>query len=128
MSIRYKPVGYNSVSPYLIVKGAAGTIDFLARVAGATELYRKLDAQGHIAHAEVRIDDSVLMLADSTEGWAPVPCHVHIYVPDVDDAYRRALDAGAESVSPPAQKDDPDRRCGVRDAGGTTWWLGTHVE
>jgi uncharacterized glyoxalase superfamily protein PhnB len=78
-------------------------------------------------HAEVRIDDTVLMVADGTEGWPAVPSHVHIYLPDVDTAYRRALDAGATSVQEPVRKQDEDKRGGVKDAGGTTWWIATRV-
>lgn len=80
---------------------------------------------GRLRHAEVRIDDTVLMLADAVEGWDAVPAHVHIYVPDVDDTYRRALEAGATGVQEPVRKDDEDKRGGFRDAGGTTWWVGT---
>ena len=79
-------------------------------------------------HSEVRIEDSVLMVADSVEGWPAAPAHVHVYVRDVDSTYRRALDAGAASVQEPTKKDDPDKRGGVRDAGGTTWWISTKVE
>ena len=82
---------------------------------------------GRLRHAEVRIDDTVLMLADAVEGWEAVPTHVHIYVPDVDATYQRALQAGAVSVQPPVQKDDEDKRGGFTDAGGTTWWVGTQV-
>jgi uncharacterized glyoxalase superfamily protein PhnB len=68
------------------------------------------------------------MLADSTSEWPPVPSYVHLYVPDVDATYRRALDAGAVSVQEPVQKDDADKRGGVRDADGTTWWIATRVQ
>ena len=124
----YKPDGYTSVAPYLIVDGANRTIDFLVRVFHAVELQRFAGPDGSLAHAEVRIDDTVVMLADGGEGWPPVPAHVHVYVADVDDTYERALEAGAESVQPPEKKDDPDRRAGVKDAGGTTWWIGTRIE
>lgn len=128
MPVPHKPEGYNSVSPYLIVDGAARTIEFLTHVLGGVEIQRFAGENGAIAHAEVRIDDTVVMLADGGEGWPPQPAHVHVYVQDVDATYRRALDAGAASVQEPTKKDDPDRRAGVRDAGGTTWWIGTRVE
>lgn len=125
---QYKPEGYNSASPYLIVDGAAGTIDFLKRVFGATELRRYPDETGKLRHAEVRIDDTVIMLADPVPpDWPAIPSNVHIYVPDVDATYARALEAGATSVQKPAQKGDEDKRGGVRDAGGTTWWIATTV-
>ena len=124
----HKPAGYTSVSPYLIVDGAERTIDFLRTVLGATEIRRFPDPAGKIVHAEVRIDDTVVMIADGNEGWPPIPSHVHVYVKDVDAVYQRALKAGAVAVQEPVKKDDADRRGGVKDPGGTTWWIATRVE
>ncbi len=128
MTTSHKPSGYTTVSPYLIVDGASDTIAFLGRVFGAEELRRFPDPSGRVMHAEVRLDDTVLMIADGVDGWPPVPSHVHVYVPDVDATYRRALEAGATSVQEPVKKDDADKRGGVKDAGGTTWWIATRVE
>ena len=128
MSTHYKPEGYNSVSPYLVVKGADATTEFLRALFDAVELRRFSGETGGVMHAEVRIDDTVLMLADCTEDWPPIPAHVHIYVRDVEDTYRRALEAGAQSVQKPEKKDDADKRGGVRDSGGTTWWIATRIE
>ena len=128
MSSSYKPLGYTTVSPYLIVDGASQTIDFLVRVFGAVELRRFPDSTGKLMHAEIRIDDTVVMIADGGEGWPPIPSHVHIYVSEVDAVYRRALEAGATSVQEPAKKDDEGKRGGVKDSGGTTWWIATKVE
>ncbi|QDV35751.1 VOC family protein [Tautonia plasticadhaerens] len=125
MGSPFKPEGYNTVSPYLIVDGAAGTIEFLIRAFDAVELRRFPDPSGGIRHAEVRVGDTVIMIADGADGWPPVPSHVHLYCPDVDDSYRRAIDAGAISVQEPVRKGDEDRRGGVTDAGGTTWWIAT---
>jgi PhnB protein len=123
----HKPSGYTSVAPYLIVDGAAGTITFLKSIFGAVELRSFPAPTGKIMHAEVRIDDTVVMVADSAEGWPPVAAHVHVYVDDVDATYERALQAGATSVQKPVKKDDEDKRGGVKDAGGTTWWIATRV-
>jgi uncharacterized glyoxalase superfamily protein PhnB len=123
----FKPDGYNSVSPYLVVDGAAATIAFLQRAFGAVELRRYPDPSGRLMHAEVRIDDTVVMLADGNDKWPPIGANVHISVKDVDATYRRALDAGATSVQEPVKKDDDDRRGGVQDAGGTTWWIATKM-
>ena len=128
MNSSYKPQGYTTVSPYLIVGDARRTIEFLARVFDAIELRRFPDPSGRLMHAEVRIEDTVLMLADGAEGWPPLPAHVHIYVPDVDATYRRALETCATSVQAPTKKDDADKRGGVKDAGGTTWWMATKIE
>ena len=127
MQSSHKPEGYTTASPYLIVNGAGDTIEFLKQVFGAEELRRFATEDGRIMHAEVRIDDTVVMVADAAEGWPAIPSHVHVYVPDVDDTWRRALQAGAESVQEPVKKDDEDRRGGVKDAGGTTWWIATRV-
>jgi uncharacterized glyoxalase superfamily protein PhnB len=124
----HKPVDYSTVSPYLVVDGASGTIAFLTRVFGAKELRRFSDDNGRLLHAEVRIDDTVIMIADGGEGWPPIAGHVHVYVRDVDKTYRRALEAGASSVQEPVKKDDADKRGGVKDSGGTTWWIATKVE
>ena len=128
MSSSHKPAGYTSVAPYLIVDGAGRTIDFLVRAFDAVELRRFAAPDGRIMHAEVRIDDTVVMLGDAGPGWPPVAAHVHVYVPDVDATYRRALAAGATSVQEPVKKQDEDKRGGVKDAGGTTWWIATKVE
>ncbi|NGY06880.1 VOC family protein [Solimonas terrae] len=123
----FKPQGYNAVAPYLIVGDAGATIDFLVATFGATPLRMIPHEDGRLRHGEVRIDDSVVMLADAMEGWPPVPSHVHVYVADVDATYARALRAGATGVQAPVQQDDPDRRGGFRDAGGTTWWVGQQM-
>ena len=121
MRPRYKPDLYTSASPFLIVDGANGTIDFLKQVFGAVELRRFPAADGKLNRAELRIDDTVVMVADSSEQWPAIPAQVHIYVPDVDATYQRALKAGAISVQEPVKKHDTDKRGGVKDAGGTTW-------
>lgn len=123
-----KPEGYSTVSPYLIVGGAQAVIDFLREAFDAAELRRFDLPDGSIMHAEVRIGDTVVMIGDAGPDWPPVPAHLHVYVPDVDAVYRRALAAGGVSVGEPEQKEDaPDRRGGVRDPGGNTWWIATQV-
>jgi PhnB protein len=128
MPSSHKPDGHTTVSPYLIVDGASATIEFLRNVFAAAELLRVPDPAGKIMHAEVRIDDTVVMIADGAPGWPPVPSHVHVYVRDVDATYRRALEAGATSVQEPVKKQDADKRGGVKDAGGTTWWIATKID
>ena len=124
----YKPEGYSSISPYLIVNGAASTIEFLEKVFGAEELRRFSSESGGVLHAELRIDDSIVMLADENPPeWPAIPASVYVYVQDVDATYRRALEAGAVSVQEPVRKEDEDKRGGVRDAGGITWWIATRV-
>ena len=120
----YKPQGYSSVSVYLMVTEAQRVIDFLGEALGATPLRRIDNPDGTVLHAEMQIDDSVVMLTDVETA---SPSHIHVYVPDVDAAYARALHAGGVSVQEPRQQDDPDRRCGVADVSGNVWWLSTQV-
>jgi PhnB protein len=129
MTATFKPDDYTSVSPYLLVQGAQRVIDFLKQAFDAKELRRFDDPEGRIMHAEVRVDDTVVMMADAGGDWPAVPSMIHVYVPDVDVAYRRALEAGGESVQEPSQRggDDPDRRGGVKDPAGNTWWISTQV-
>ena len=128
MAASYKPEGYSTVSPYLIAAGAQAVIDFLKKAFGARELRRYDMPDGSIMHAEVRIGDTVVMIGDAGEHWPAVPAHLHVYVDSVDETYRRALDAGGASVQPPQQKgQDPDRRGGVKDPAGNTWWIATQV-
>ncbi len=128
MATSHKPDNYSTVSPYLIVDGANATSEFLKAVFGATELRRFPDETGRLMHAEVRLDDTVLMIADCTDEWPAMPSCVHIYVTDVDATYKRALEAGGKSVQEPVKKEDSDKRGGVMDAGGATWWIATKVE
>ncbi len=124
----FKPQQYSTVSPYLLVKDANATIDFLCKVFAA-ELIRKFpDDTGRLMHAEVRLDDTVIMLGDCTQEWLPMESYVHIYVVDVDAIYQKALNAGATSVQVPVKKQDADKRGGVKDPWGTTWWIATQVE
>lgn len=123
----HKPPNYPSLSPYLVVADAQAVINFMAATFGAVTLRRFDRDDGSVQHAELRIDDSVVMLGQAMEGWPPVPCQMHLYVPDVDATYAKALANGGESVQAPAQKDDPDRRSGVKGPGGNTWWISTQV-
>jgi uncharacterized glyoxalase superfamily protein PhnB len=129
MNNAYKPPGYSSVSVYVVAKGAQRVIDFLRKTFDAEPLRRYDNPDGTIMHAEVRIDDTVVMIADGGGPYPPFPVWLHVYVPDVDATYRRALEAGGISVEEPKQKpSDPDRRGGVKDHGGNTWWIATQVE
>jgi len=128
MTLHSKPQGYNSVSPYLMAQHAQRVIDFLKQTFDATELRRYNRPDGSIMHAEVKIDDTVVMLADASPEYPAFPSWRHVYVPDVDATYRRALAAGGISVQEPSQREgDPDRRGGVKDPAGHSWWIATQV-
>ena len=127
--IPWKPAGKNSVVPYLIVKSSVDMVKFLEDVFGAKLVLEMKKESGVMRHAEVLIDDSIIMMGDAQPGWDPCPCHVHIYVPDVDTAFVKAVKAGGKVVEVPVKRDDPDKRGGVTDPSGiVTFWIGTQVE
>jgi PhnB protein len=128
MAVKPIPDGYNNVIPYLIVKGGAGLIDFAKTVFGAEEIGRMAGPNGTIAHAEFRIGDSVVMLSDASEQFAPRNAMLHVYVTDADAVYQKAIQAGAKVVREIANQFYGDRSGGVEDAWGNQWWISTHVE
>jgi PhnB protein len=128
MTQPFKPPGYPSLSPYLMVRGGQAVIEFLKQAFGATELRRFDGPGGSILHAEVRIQDSIVMLSEGTAAYPAFPAWLHLYLPDVDAAYSLALKVGGKPVQPTEQKPgDPDRRGGVLDPSGNTWWISTQV-
>ena len=128
MAVKPKPDGYNAVSPYVIVEGVARVIDFAKAVLGVQEIMRFVAPDGRIGHAELRIGDSVIMLADASAEHPAMPCMLHVYVEDVDAAFQRALAAGATSLRPVANQFYGDRTAVVRDMCGNLWHMATHVE
>lgn len=128
MAVKPIPEGHNTVSPYLIIEGATRVIELMARAFGGQEIFRMSRPDGRIAHAEVRIGDSVVMLADAGAEFPAMPATIHLYLADVDAAHARAVAAGAVSIREPANQFYGDRSAGVRDAGGNQWWISTHVE
>lgn len=122
----HKPPAHNAVSPYLLVTSGEKMLAFLKGTFNAEEIYKAALPDGSVKHAEVLIDDSVVMLGERPEGEAPVHGSIHVYVPDVDDAYARALAGGASSISEPRDQPYGDRSAGVRDHEGNLWWLGTY--
>ena len=124
MAVKPKPDGYHSVTPYLAVDGAARLIDFVKHAFKAEEVMR-LGAPGdRIGHAEVRIGDTLVMVADAHDGRQPMQAMLHVYVSDADATYQRALKAGGSSVQAP--EEGPGRQPVVdrdpyrgRVAGGT---------
>lgn len=124
---RYKPQGHNAVSPYLLVRSVKGQLQFLKATFAPTELGTTELPDGTVKHAEVRIDDSVVMMGERPDGGEPMPCSIHVYVADVDATYMAALGAGAMSVSEPEDQAYGDRSAGVRDPEGNIWWIGSRI-
>jgi uncharacterized glyoxalase superfamily protein PhnB len=111
------------VSPYLLVRDAETTLRFVEAVFGATRLRVHLRENGlGIAHAEARIDDSVIMMGEAPEA---VEAHVHVYVPDAVAAFERGLSAGGLVVQELGRSGDGDHRGGIADGNGVVWWVST---
>jgi PhnB protein len=124
----WKPAAYTSLAPYLVVSGAQRVIDFARAVFDATELRRFERPDGAITHAEVRIDDSVLMLSDAADGYPPLTSMVHVFVADVDEVFGRAIAAGASELEAPRiHEGESDKRGMVADPCGNTWVLSTQM-
>ncbi len=122
------PDGYHTVTPYLVVEGAARLIEFLKQGFGAVEKSRMSGPEGKVMHAEVRVGDSHIMLADVGGRWPATTSAINLYVTDTDAVYARALAAGASSLRAPEDQFYGDRSGGVKDAWGNVWWISTHVE
>lgn len=125
MNSQYKPEGYNSVSPYIIIDGAQKLIDLLKKAFNVEELRKYNLPNGKIVHSEVKFDDSVIMISDSNEQYPPMPIVLHIYVLDAKSAYHKAVEAGFEPMQEPVQKNDPDIRGMLKDFQGNIWTIST---
>ncbi len=138
MTTKVKPIpeGYHTATPYLIVKDAARAIEFYKKAFGATELMRMADASGKIGHAEIKIGDSPIMLADevpgmgyrSPESLGGSPVSILLYVEDVDAVFNQAVAAGAKVERPVKDQFYGGRTGGVTDPFGHVWYIATHKE
>ncbi|MES2616706.1 MAG: VOC family protein [Bacteroidota bacterium] len=128
MNKDFKPTNYNSVSPYFIVDGAEKFIALMQTIFDAKELRRYDMPDGTIMHAEIQIDDSVIMLGNSSDKFPPVPLVMHVYVTNVDEIFDKAIKAGCEIIEQPKQREgDPDRRATFKDFAGNMWSIGTQL-
>lgn len=121
----YTPSGLHSVTPYLQVEGGEGFIAFLKAAFGAGEVEVHRAPDGSVAHAKLRVGESVLELSDAHGPWKPTRSNIHLYVPDTDAIYAQALAAGATSLRAPVDEPYGDRSAGVADRWGNRWWLAT---
>ena len=130
------PEGYRTATPYLIVQGAADAIEYYKRAFGATEMLRMADPQGRVGHAEFRIGDSVIMLADEhpamgyrgPRALGGSSVSILLYLDDVDTVFERAVKAGAKALRPVADQFYGDRSGTLEDPFGHVWTIATHVE
>jgi PhnB protein len=120
--------GFHTITPYVIVDGAAQLMDFMKTAFGAVEKFRVPGAGGKLMHAEAIIGDSMIEMADANPHCGPMPATLHLYMADVDNVYKRALEAGAKSLQAPADQPHGDRSAGVVDAFGNRWFIATHFK
>lgn len=136
MPVKPIPDGYHTVTPYLIVKGAASALEFYKRAFGATELLRMPGPGGCVAHAEIRVGDSPIMLADEfpdsgyrgPQSLGGSPVGILLYVEDVDARFRQAVAAGGKVVKPVTDQFYGDRSGTLEDPFGHVWTIATHKE
>jgi PhnB protein len=134
--VNYIPEGYNTVTPYLVIKGAAKAIDYYKNVFGATVVVRMDGPGGSVAHAELKIGDSHIMLADenlqmgnrSAESIGASPVSLLIYLPDCDAVVAKAIAGGAKVLKPVADQFYGDRSGFIQDPFGHLWGIATHIE
>ena len=113
---------YNTIMPYLIVPNASNFIDFMKNVFNATETYRGMRDENIIMHAEVKVGDTTVMLADANDQWKAQTAGMFICVNNADETFNKALTEGAEIVT--VLSDQPyGRTGGVKDPFGNTWWI-----
>ena len=131
------PDGYGTVTPYLVVKGAAEAIEFYKKALGAEEVLRMPAPDGSLMHAEIKIGDSIVMLGDEfpgAEGYGSpatlggTSVNLFLYVEDADAAFQQAVDAGAKVLAPMADMFWGDRYGKLRDPFGHDWGIATHKE
>jgi PhnB protein len=135
-SVKPIPEGYHSVTPYLFVRGASAAIDFYKNVFGAAEITRMAGPNGRIMHAELRIGDSIVMLADenpqtgimSPQTIGGSPSSLHVYVENVDAVIQKAIESKAKLLRPIKDQFYGDRSGSILDPFGHMWSVATHVE
>jgi PhnB protein len=120
------PNDYGAVTPYIVVKGASGLIDFMKQAFGAEERGRFPMPDGKLAHAEVTVGGRVIQMFDSKPEWPDTPAFITLYVEDAEAIRDSAVAAGATEITPLADNAWGDRMCRVRDPFGNIWWIQTH--
>jgi PhnB protein len=136
MAVKPIPEGYHSITPYLIIKGAAGALDFYKKAFGARELFRMEGPGGCVGHAEIKIGDSPIMLADEhpemghrgPQSLGGTPVGICLYVEDADAVFNKAVAAGAKVKQPVQDQFYGDRSGTVTDPYGHIWTISTHKE
>ncbi len=128
MTVKAKPDGYHTITPYLVVDGARKLMSFLEKAFNANEAHDCLMMGEKVGHAELQIGDSKIMISDASEQHPAHPSVIYMYVENVDQVYKTALEVGATSITPPADMFYGDRHAGIVDPTGNKWWIATHIE
>ena len=121
------PEGHHTVCPYLIVPDGDRILKFMKDAFGATDRELHRTPEGRVMHAEVQIGDSVVMLGEAQDEWTGYKAMIHLYMPDVDTVFERAVAAGGKPVRQVSTQDYGDRTGGVEDPAGNQWWIATRV-
>ncbi len=121
------PEGLRSVQPYLHLREAHKMIPFLEVAFGAEAMGVHKSPEGAVLHATIRIGNATLEIDEAQGEFQPMPCHLHVYVPDTDAVYAQALRAGASSIEAPRNAPYGDRAAGVKDSWGNSWFIATYL-
>ena len=129
MATKPIPDGYHTITPYLTVRGAPKVIEFLKQAFGAEPSHEPTKRpDGTIMHAEVKIGDSRVMIAEENEMAKATVSSLYLYVPNVDSVYKQAIKAGGNTIMEPTDMFYGDRSGGVKDPSGNSWYIATHKE
>jgi PhnB protein len=129
MAVNPIPEGYHTATPYLVARGADKVVDFLKKAFGAQMSFEPMmSPDGKIMHADLVIGNSHVMISEATDQHPAMQSMVHLYVPNVDAVYQRAVAAGGTSTLEPIDQFYGDRAASVKDPSGNHWYIATHVE
>lgn len=128
MSVNPVPEGFRTITPYLLINKAKEVAKFLQDAFAAEVLSYSEAPDGVLMNAELKIGDSMVMIADARDDMQPMPAMLYLYVPNLDELYQNAIKAGATSLLEPTDQFYGDRNAGLEDIAGNQWWLATHVE
>ena len=130
MNVKAIPEGYHTITPYFSVHGAASLIEFLQNAFDAQVSERLATPDGTVMHAQVKVGDSVVMIAEAPKDGSAklMPAMLYMYVTDVDAVYKKAVEAGGKSIMAPVDQFYGDRSGAVEDMAGNQWWIATHKE
>lgn len=127
-SVKPIPEGYHTITPFLIADNAGELIKFIERAFEGKVKFTMKSDEGVIVHSEMFVGNSIIMISDSTEEFKPVKSLFHLYVENADSVFKKAIEAGAESIREPENQFYGDRSGGVKDKWGNQWWISTHIE